>query len=173
MSLAAPRVHASSNAAHTPRAVTFSVGDVLLALPVAEVVEIVRAARPTPVPGAPQGVSGLLDYRGRIVPVIDLRARFGLPFAGAQGADSARAIIAQNAAHTSWCALLVDAVHEIVDITDEPAPAGAGVPRALQHGLPSVRSVTGRCAADAAGRDLILFDAADLMPATRPFGARA
>lgn len=43
--------------------------------------EVVRAVAITRLPGAPEIVEGAIDVRGRIVPVLDLRARFGLPAA--------------------------------------------------------------------------------------------
>jgi purine-binding chemotaxis protein CheW len=44
-----------------------------------DVNEVLRASAIVPLPGAPRVVDGALDYRGRIVPVLDLRARFGHP----------------------------------------------------------------------------------------------
>ncbi|MGH7719193.1 MAG: chemotaxis protein CheW [Gemmatimonadaceae bacterium] len=40
--------------------------------------EVVRAVEITPLPGAPQAVEGVIDVRGEVVPVFDLRARLGL-----------------------------------------------------------------------------------------------
>jgi purine-binding chemotaxis protein CheW len=48
------------------------------ALPLGCVVEVVRMAALTAAPGAPGHVLGLLDLRGRVVPVMDLRVRLGL-----------------------------------------------------------------------------------------------
>ncbi|HKI33970.1 MAG TPA: chemotaxis protein CheW [Gemmataceae bacterium] len=48
-------------------------------LPVLEVREIVRAVRPVSLPGAPAVVEGVINIRGRVVPVLDLRRRFRLP----------------------------------------------------------------------------------------------
>jgi purine-binding chemotaxis protein CheW len=48
------------------------------ALPLGCVVEVVRMAALAPVPDAPAHVLGLLDLRGRVVPVLDLRRRLGL-----------------------------------------------------------------------------------------------
>jgi purine-binding chemotaxis protein CheW len=45
----------------------------------AAVVEILRAVAVAPLPGAPAVVDGVIDLRGRFVPVLDLRVRFGLP----------------------------------------------------------------------------------------------
>jgi purine-binding chemotaxis protein CheW len=49
------------------------------ALPLGCVVEVVRMAALARVPDAPGSVLGLLDLRGRVVPVIDLRRRLGQP----------------------------------------------------------------------------------------------
>lgn len=49
------------------------------AVDVAVVREVVRAVSILPLPGAPPIVEGLIDLRGTLVPVLDVRARFGLP----------------------------------------------------------------------------------------------
>lgn len=48
-------------------------------LPLSRVVEVVRAVFITPLPDAPDVVEGIVEVRGRVVPVYDLRLRFGLP----------------------------------------------------------------------------------------------
>lgn len=48
-------------------------------IPASSVIEIVRAVTVRPLPRAPDIIEGVFDLRGRIVPVIDFRARFGLP----------------------------------------------------------------------------------------------
>ena len=48
------------------------------ALPAAAIIEIDRAVAITPVAGAPRAVEGVFNLRGTIVPVVDVRARFGL-----------------------------------------------------------------------------------------------
>jgi purine-binding chemotaxis protein CheW len=57
----------------------FEVGGRRYGLPVALVQEIVRAVPAVPLPGAPVVVEGAINVRGRIVPVLDLRRRLGLP----------------------------------------------------------------------------------------------
>jgi purine-binding chemotaxis protein CheW len=47
-------------------------------LPLGEVREVLRAARLLPLPSAPAVVEGVIDLRGEIMPVLDVRARFGL-----------------------------------------------------------------------------------------------
>ena len=62
----------------TVRLCTFVVGNLLLGLPVEDVVEVVQAEQLTVVPLAPPAVLGLLNLRGRIVPAVDARSRLGV-----------------------------------------------------------------------------------------------
>lgn len=50
-----------------------------LGIELAWVRELLRTVRVTPIPGAPQGVEGIIDAGGELIPVLDLRSRFGLP----------------------------------------------------------------------------------------------
>jgi purine-binding chemotaxis protein CheW len=61
------------------QAVIFDVASVRYALAIDPVREIVRAASIVPLPKAPAVVNGVVNYRGRLAPVIDLRVRFRLP----------------------------------------------------------------------------------------------
>jgi purine-binding chemotaxis protein CheW len=60
--------------------VGFIVGDVHYAIDIGRVREIVNPLPITPLPHTPAEITGVSDHRGDVVPVIDLRARFGLPF---------------------------------------------------------------------------------------------
>jgi len=59
--------------------VGFVVGDVSYAVPISAVKEIVTPVPLTLLPHAPASVAGVTDHRGEVIPVIDLRIRFGLP----------------------------------------------------------------------------------------------
>ncbi len=64
----------------TPREVLlFTLEGQRYALPLEDVRELVRAVRLTPLPRAPAVVEGLLDLRGELLPVLDMRRRFRLP----------------------------------------------------------------------------------------------
>jgi chemotaxis-related protein WspB len=52
---------------------SFHLGERAYAMPCLQILEIVPLARLEPVPGAPDYVAGQLDYRGHVVPVVDLR----------------------------------------------------------------------------------------------------
>lgn len=59
--------------------VTFRVGGEEFGLDVFAVHEILRYQEPTPMPRAPEFVEGVMDVRGTLVPVVDLRRRFETP----------------------------------------------------------------------------------------------
>ena len=63
----------------TREVLVFEVDAQRYALPIADVRELVRAVAITPLPDAPALIEGVVDVRGRILPVLDVRARFGLP----------------------------------------------------------------------------------------------
>ncbi len=63
--------------------VGFVVGDVHYAIDIGKVREIVNPLPLTALPHTPVEVVGVADHRGEVVPVIDLRARFGLPLGDA------------------------------------------------------------------------------------------
>lgn len=59
--------------------VTFRIGDQLFGIPVLRVQDILTPDRIAPVPLAPKEVKGSINLRGRIVTVIDVRVRLGMP----------------------------------------------------------------------------------------------
>lgn len=97
------------------RLCTFAVGGLRLGLPVEDVVEVVRGEPVTPVPLAPATVAGLLNLRGRIVPVLDARARLGLP-PRSDGQESAHVVLDLDGEHVS---LIVDREGDVVEVLPE------------------------------------------------------
>lgn len=59
--------------------VLFGVGAVVYGLPIERVREVVNPQDVIPLPHAPSTIVGVTDHRGEVVPVVDLRTRFGLP----------------------------------------------------------------------------------------------
>ena len=57
--------------------VTFNLGDEMCAIPLSGVKEIIEYGGVTPVPTMPAFIRGVINLRGRVVPVIDLSARLG------------------------------------------------------------------------------------------------
>lgn len=91
---------------------TFDVGRLRLALPVRDVTEVVRGERVVGVPLAPGAVVGLLNLRGRIVPVVDARLRLGLP-ARTSSVEAAHVVVELDGELAS---LVVDREGDVVDV---------------------------------------------------------
>lgn len=70
-----PRAHATNETS----LVVFTVGTVHYAVRIEDVREIVAPLDLTTLPHMPEGIAGVCDHRDEVVPVIDLRAVFGLP----------------------------------------------------------------------------------------------
>ena len=58
--------------------VTFSIGDEEFGVDILKVQEIIRTMEITKVPRAPEFVEGVINLRGKVIPIVDLRKRFGL-----------------------------------------------------------------------------------------------
>src|SRR6201982_3119756 len=132
--------------------VGFQVGRETYGVPITALHEIVRVPEITAVPDAPDYMEGVINLRGKIVSVIDLRKRFGLE----QGAPARqnRILVLEHKGRLSG--LIVDAASEVIKIPladVEPAPA------VLQEG--GLNCVTGL--AKYKGRLLILLDMAKLL----------
>ena len=93
--------------------VGFHVGDGYYAVDVPSVREIVTPAAPVSVPHASPIVTGVTDHRGRVVPIIDLRRRFGLP--AVTNTRRSKWVIVE--ARAQWFGLAVDDVTEVFRVT--------------------------------------------------------
>ena len=107
----------------TMHAFTFLLDNTLYALRLETVERVVHAADLTPLPGAPAVVLGLLDFEGRIVPVVDIRARFRLPVREMGVEDFI--IIAKTSRKT--LGILVDAPGEVINVAEADIDRGTGV----------------------------------------------
>lgn len=95
-----------------------------------EVVEkAVRAVEISPLPRAPSIVDGVVNVRGRILPVINLRRRFGLPQRALGTTD--QFIIARSARRT--VCLLVDDISAVSEYPDHFVSAPETILPGLQH----------------------------------------
>ena len=68
-----------SGSAEAVQLVVFRIDKSEYALPVGNVGEILRMVAIAPVPEAPDWLPGVINLRGKVIPVIDLRTRLGLP----------------------------------------------------------------------------------------------
>jgi purine-binding chemotaxis protein CheW len=90
----------------------FTLDEPRFALPLAAVERVVHAVEVTPLPKAPQIVLGVINAKGRVIPVVDMRRRFGLPVRELRLDD--RFIIARTARRL--VALVADAVAGIREL---------------------------------------------------------
>lgn len=109
-------------AADTVEHLIVRAGAELFALPGGCVREVTRWRAPTPVPGAPAVLPGVISQRGVVMPVVDLRLVLGLPAAPPDRAT--RLVIARH--EPVDLALLVDAVLDLAPLATRlltPPPA--------------------------------------------------
>jgi purine-binding chemotaxis protein CheW len=107
--------------------VTFRLGDELFAADIFSVERVLRYTQPTPVPNVPAWIEGVIDYQGRVVPVIDLRKRFELPEAPIP-ADGRILVLTVD---DEWVAVTVDGVLDVTLLD----PSRLAPPPALFRGL--------------------------------------
>ena len=89
---------------------TFLLGDQSFALDIRSVREIIQHGQLTPVPPMPNFVRGVINLRGAVLPILDLKTRLGLGVAE----PSARSVIIVVHIHQQIVGLLVDAVSDIL-----------------------------------------------------------
>jgi purine-binding chemotaxis protein CheW len=104
---------------------TFYLGELCLAVEIGQIQEIMRGMAITRVPDAPPEVSGVINLRGEVATIIDLRRVLGLPQAAA--GQSARTLIVRS--QDESIGLQVDRVADITTVEDAeilPAPPNVG-----------------------------------------------
>ncbi|MGQ9473595.1 MAG: chemotaxis protein CheW [Candidatus Caldatribacteriaceae bacterium] len=132
--------------------VAFQLGEESYGVDIAQVQEIIRMQPVTKVPGAPTFVEGVINLRGRVIPVLDLRKRFNLP--ARQDTKDTRIVVVEVPPHT--VGMIVDAVDEVLRINEEkvepPSPFIASVDTEYLKGVGKLE-----------GKLLILLDLAKVL----------
>ncbi len=95
--------------------VLFRVGETDYVLPASDVIQMESFSGATAVPGCAAHVAGLVQIRGRVIPVIDLRTRFGL--APVERTLDARVIVVADGARQ--VGLLADSARQVLKIDPE------------------------------------------------------
>jgi purine-binding chemotaxis protein CheW len=111
---------------------TFILGGGAFGIPILKVREIIRLLDITPLPRMPDYVRGVINLRGKIVPVVDLRLKFGLPNTMTTNRSCIVVVYVAMAEATKLMGLIVDALEEVYQINAEdlePSPDfGQGAP---------------------------------------------
>lgn len=141
-------------------------GGLRFALAAAQVIEVLPAAPPRPIPGAPAALLGLCAWRGEPLPVLDLALAVGLPAALPRATGFTQSLVAR-AARTRQ--LLVLPVERITGMREGPFPQ----PAAATPPFPGARRILG---AFAAGEQLLVvpdLDGVLWTPPVEPHAAGA
>ena len=115
--------------ADTLQIVVFALQDNEFGIDIAQVREIDRLVPITRVPRVPAHVEGIINLRGQLVPVVDLRTRLGMPHA--TPTKFARIIVAEIGARS--IGMIVDEVREVVRIPIDQIAKSEGVLEGLAN----------------------------------------
>ena len=142
--------------------VAFQLGNEGYCVDISKVREINRLVEITHIPESPPFVEGVINLRGQIIPIIDLRRRFGLIEDANKNAQETRIMVVDT--NGTLVSFIVDAVREVLRIPIdqiEPTPdlVTSGIDRKYIEGVASVND-----------RLLIILNS-DLIFATRELGA--
>ncbi len=100
----------------------FNLGEEIYGIGIADVTEIIETQQITEVPDMPDFVKGVINLRGRVIAVVDLRMRFGMD---ERAYDDRTCIIVVNVDDASL-GFIVDTVAEVQDISEENIEAPPG-----------------------------------------------
>lgn len=134
MQKSATRAASQFEGGNQDKFLTFCLGKEEYAFPILVVREIIGLIDVTPLPKTPAYVKGVINLRGRIIPVIELRSRFGLPLAEYTPETCILVVeVAGQAGETDFqLGVIVDAVREVLVIE----PASIAAPSSLGCGIP-------------------------------------
>ncbi|MBU6954274.1 chemotaxis protein CheW [Hahella sp. HN01] len=121
------RQNAQQSADNNLQFLTFWLGDESYGLDILRVREIRGWNRPREIPNVPRYIKGVIDFRGGIVPIVDLRVRFALPKADY---DRETVVIivsveldkADGAEHHTM-GMVVDRVADVMDVAEKDIKA--------------------------------------------------
>jgi purine-binding chemotaxis protein CheW len=121
----APGAHAPRTRALEGKYMTFKLANEEYGLEILKVREIIGLMDITRVPRAPDCISGVINLRGKVIPVVNLRLKFGMP--GAEPTDQTVIIVVQYAMADQdlTMGILVDEVLEVLSLGRdqiEPTP---------------------------------------------------
>jgi len=119
-------VATSPTAALAGRYLIFSLAGESYAIEVGRTREIIRLTEITPIPQLPPFVRGVINLRSKIVPIVDLRAKFGMPAEEPTERTSIVVVhVKGNGGAMVWIGFIVDDVDEVTNIAAaeiEPVP---------------------------------------------------
>src|SRR5437016_3314532 len=116
--------------------VVFSLANESYGLPIAQVQEIILYRAPRSIPSPAASIRGVINLRGRIIPICDPHGELVGAEACAGDGDAAKIVII-DAAHGT-VGLIVDGVDQVLTIEDEQIETGAGDRRDYVTGIAKI-----------------------------------
>lgn len=120
---------------HEEQNVVFRLGNESYGINIFLVNEIIRLREITPIPKSEAYIRGLVNLRGKTIPVVDLRVRFNLPCA--EDTDASRIIVVES--EQGNVGIVVDEVTEVITVqpeqVDETPPLVAEAAAAFVRGV--------------------------------------
>jgi purine-binding chemotaxis protein CheW len=105
--------------ANAGKYLTFALGPEEFGLQILKVREIIGYMEVTAVPQTPHFVKGVINLRGQVIPVVDLRAKFGMEAIEVTEQTCIIVVETSQTSRKSSTGIIVDRVQEVLDITDE------------------------------------------------------
>lgn len=123
-----------ASAASTLQLIAFSIGEQVYGVEITTVREIRAWNGATPLPNTREFVVGVINLRGTIVPIFDLRARFG----DGQTSPTKTHVVVVLSVGDKWVGILVDAVSDILTVSKDDihtVPEGNSLDTDLLNGI--------------------------------------
>ncbi|MEW5725011.1 MAG: chemotaxis protein CheW [Thermodesulfobacteriota bacterium] len=111
--------HKTSGNEREGKYLTFVLGREEYGIGILKVREIIGMMSVTPVPQTPSFVKGVINLRGQVIPVVDLRLKFGMPELEYTERTSIIVVEARSHASKVQIGIVVDSVSEVVNIKGE------------------------------------------------------
>lgn len=105
----------------------FGLNDSQYAIQVQHVREIITSAEASPIPGAPDYLTGVINLRGRLLPLVDLRRRFNIPESKASRRDCFLVLMLEYDDEIVELGIKIDSVEEVIRIAPEQIDAAASI----------------------------------------------
>ncbi len=122
---------------------TFKLGEEYFAIPILKIKEIIGMMSVTKVPRLPDFIKGVVNLRGKIIPVVDLRLKFGMEERSYDERTQIIVMEIKSETGTKTNGIVVDTVQEVMDIPDEsieaPPQYGANVDQEFLSGMGKVK----------------------------------
>lgn len=108
----------TGTSSHAGKYLTVAIDNEIYGIAVLKVREIIRMQKVTPVPQVPEYVKGVINLRGRVIPIVDLRLRFGMK---AEMTERTCIVVVQvtSSDRCMLMGVIVDSVEEVANLTRE------------------------------------------------------